>query len=108
MAVKSERRLSAGRPRPRRRRKKKKGLTWYKVFVICILLIGGLFLCSRLYQLWQIHEDMQETLRQEQRLSEENKKLKEKKEKYSTPSEIANQAREEFGLADPGEIPYKR
>ncbi len=99
-----------GTAKPGRRRRKKKNstLTAYKALVVCILLIGGLFLCSRCYQLWKIHENMQQTLRQEQTLREENKRLKEKKEHLGEEDEVADLAREEFGLAKPGEIPYRR
>ena len=41
-------------------------------------------------------------------LTEENQKLHEEKDRLSSPEEIMRQAREQFGLAKPGEIPYRR
>lgn len=95
-------------PARRRRRKKKKGMALYKAIVLFILLVGGLFLCLRLYQLWQIHEDMKQTLLQEQALTEENQKLKDRKKQLLSPDAVEEQAREQFGLGEPGEIPYRR
>ena len=63
---------------------------------------------TKLYQLWEIHQDMSQTLQQEQQLKEENERLKERRDRAEDPDEIANQARDQFGLAKPGEIPYKR
>lgn len=87
---------------------KKKGMTLYKGIVLLILLIGGVFLCLRMYQIWQIHEDMKRTLQQEQALTEENQRLKDRKEQLISPDAVEKQAREQFGLAEPGEIPYRR
>ena len=92
----------------RRRTKKKKGMTLYKGIVLLILLVGGVFLCLRMYQMWQIHEDMKRTLQQEQALTEENQRLKDRKEQLISPDAVEKQAREQFGLAEPGEIPYRR
>ena len=60
------------------------------------------------YQMWQIHEDMKRTLQQEQALTEENQRLKDRKEQLISPDAVEKQAREQFGLAEPGEIPYRR
>lgn len=92
----------------RRRTKKKKEMTLYKGIVLLILLVGGVFLCLRMYQMWQIHEDMKRTLQQEQALTEENQRLKDRKEQLISPDAVEKQAREQFGLAEPGEIPYRR
>lgn len=108
MTEKRERqRRYAGTTR-RRRRKKKNGMTLYKMIVMFILVVGGVFLCMRMYQLWQIHEEMERTLLQEQALTEENQNLKERKDQLLSPDTVKEQAREQFGLSEPGEIPYKR
>lgn len=99
-------------PRPVRRRKvrrkKKAGWSLYKRIVVAILIFGSLFLGSRIYELWQIQQDMAITVRQEQELADENQKLHDEKDRLSSPEEIIRQAREQFGLAKPGEIPYRR
>lgn len=100
-------RRAAERPKSLRR-KKKTGMSVYKRIVICILLFGGLFLGMKLYELWQIHQEMQITIRKEQELTEENQRLHDEKDRLSSPEEIERQAREQFGLAKPGEIPYRR
>lgn len=104
-----------GRPRPsgqgRRRnvrRRQKAGWSLYKRIVVAILIFGGLFLGSKIYELWQIQQDMTITVNQERELTEENQKLHEEKDRLSSPEEIMRQARELFGLAKPGEIPYRR
>lgn len=48
------------------------------------------------------------TVQQKQELSGENQKLKQQKDTLSDADEIAERAREQFGLVKPGEIPYKR
>ncbi len=103
-------RLQSGQPVRRRRvrRKKKRAMTWYRACILCIVIFGSVFICSRLYELWLIHEDMQQTLQQEQKLSEENQQLKEKKDRLNQPDEVEERAREQFGLAKSGEIPYQR
>ena len=112
-----------GRPRPsgqgRRRnvrRRQKAGWSLYKRIVVAILIFGGLFLGSKIYELWQIQQDMTITVNQERELTEENHRqffiprgfAHEEKDRLSSPEEIMRQAREQFGLAKPGEIPYRR
>jgi len=94
--------------RPRRRRKKKSSLSLYKLVVIVILIFGGLFISLKMYQLWKIHQDMEITVQQEERLIEEHQKLQQEKQNLDDPDEISKRAREQFGLVKPGEIPYKR
>ena len=57
---------------------------------------------------WEIHRDMQVTIKQEQELTEENHELTDKKSKLIDPDELINRARKQFGLVKPGEIPYKQ
>lgn len=102
------RRRPANLKRQRKNRKKKAPISKYRICIIIILIFGGLFLSTKLYQLWEIHQDMSQTLQQEQQLKEENERLKERRDRAEDPDEIANQARDQFGLAKPGEIPYKR
>ena len=78
----------------------------YRVFVVAILIIGALSIGHKLYQLWQMHEDLQMTVMQEQQLRQEHEELQTQKDKLNDPEEIARRAREEFGLVKPGEIPY--
>ncbi|KMO85880.1 septum formation initiator [Megasphaera cerevisiae DSM 20462] len=101
----NRRAASAGR---RVRRRKKTAITLYRSFILIILILGGVFLCSKIYELWRIHEDMNLTVQQKQELSGENQKLKQQKDTLSDADEIAERAREQFGLVKPGEIPYKR
>ena len=58
-------------------------------------------------RLWEIHDDMNRTLQQEQTVRDENLRLRERRDKLNDPDEIAREAREQFGLAKPDEIPYK-
>ncbi|MCH4178306.1 MAG: septum formation initiator family protein [Megasphaera sp.] len=104
----TERRKPDVRGRRKLRNKKKTTWTKYRICILFILIFGGLFLSTKLYQLWEIHQDMRQTLQQEQELTEENERLKARKDQAGDPGEIAQKAREEFGLAKPGEILYKR
>lgn len=97
--------------RPVRRRKRKKQRSSpgvYRLLIILIILFGVLFLGNRVYELWQIHKDMEQTLQQKEKLLTENQTLEARKETLNQPEEVAKLARERFGLAMPGEIPYKR
>lgn len=94
--------------RRKRRVKKKNPLGLYKIAIIIILVFGGIYLGSKLYQLWKIHQDMQLTIQQEQILVEENEKLSNDKARLEDPEEVSQRAREQFGLVKPGEVPYKR
>ena len=105
---------------PRRRKKRRKvprkrrtgllirlrQMSWYNLILVAI--IAGFYLIGvRLYRLWEIHDDMNRTLQQEQTLRDENLRLRERRDKLNDPDEIAREAREQFGLAKPDEIPYK-
>lgn len=50
---------------------------------------------------------MNRTLQQEQLLRDENARLKAQYDKLNDPEEISREARAQFGLAKPDEIPYK-
>lgn len=96
------------RRKSRPRRNKRKAVLTYKWVVIIILILGSIFLAKKFYRLWEIKQDMSQTIQQEEQLKEENEKLHEKKARLNTPEEIMRQAREQFGLVKPGEIPYRR
>ncbi|MCF0152605.1 MAG: septum formation initiator family protein [Megasphaera sp.] len=105
-----------GRRKKRRKvpRKRRSGLflrlrkmSWYNLCLIAIIIVGFYLIGVRLYRLWEIHEDMNQTLQQEQTLRDENLRLRERRDKLNDPDEIAREAREQFGLAKPDEIPYK-
>lgn len=105
-----------GRRKKRRKvpRKRRSGLflrlrkmSWYNLCLIAIIIVGFYLIGVRLYRLWEIHEDMNQTLQQEQTLRDENLRLRERRDKLDDPDEIAREAREQFGLAKPDEIPYK-
>lgn len=76
-------------------------------FLMAIIIAGFYLIGIRLYRLWEIHEDMNQTLQQEQTLRDENLRLRERRDELNDPDEIAKEAREQFGLAKPDEIPYK-
>lgn len=107
-----------GQPRPRqttvRRRKRRtrqnrrKAVLTYKRVVVAILILGSIFLAQKFYRLWEIKQDMSQTIQKEEQLKEENQKLSDKKDRLNTPEEIIRQAREQFGLVKPGGIPYRR
>ena len=106
-----------GRRKKRRkvRRKRRPGLlirlrqlSWYNLFLMAIIIAGFYLIGIRLYRLWEIHEDMNQTLQQEQTLRDENLRLRERRDELNDPDEIAKEAREQFGLAKPDEIPYSR
>lgn len=96
------------RQRRRKKVKKNKSLGTYKIAVCIVLIIGTIILGMKLYNLWQVHEDMKRTLQQEQNLREENARLQQRKDSLSDPKEVENQARKQFGLVKPGEIPYRK
>lgn len=92
----------------RRKREKDQVAYLYHKILLLIIIIGCLFLGYRFFSLWQIHENMQVTVQQKQVLQKENQKLKQRKEQLNDTQEIEKEARERFGLAKPGEIPYKK
>ena len=92
----------------RKRRKKKSSLNFYKMFVIAILIFGGIVIFHKMYQLYEIHQDMQMTLQQESTLKEEQQQLQSDKDRLENPEEVGKEARQRFGLVKSGEIPYKR
>ena len=107
-----------GQPRRRKKRRKvpkkrRTGLlirlrqmSWYNLILVAIVIIGFYLIGIRLYRLWEIYDDMNQTLQQEQTLRDENLRLRERRDKLNDPDEIAREAREQFGLAKPDEIPY--
>ena len=102
------RRRPGRRKTVRRRRPKRRETSVYKRIIIGILIIGGLFLLNRLYLLWEIHGDMEATVKHEEERTEENRALKAEKDKLIDPEELINRARTQFGLVKQGEIPYKQ
>ena len=98
---------------PRRRKKRRQGPPeapyraahpapaddWYNLILVAIIVAGFYLIGVRLYRLWEIHDDMNRTLQQEQTLRDENLRLRERREKLNDPDEIAREAREQFGLA---------
>lgn len=100
---------------PRRRKKRRKvprkrrtgllirlrQMSWYNLILVAIIVAGFYLIGVRLYRLWEIHDDMNRTLQ------DENLRLRERRDKLNDPDEIAREAREQFGLAKPDEIPYK-
>lgn len=106
---------------PRRRKKRRKvprkrrtgllirlrQMSWYNLILVAIIVAGFYLIGVRLYRLWEIHDDMNRTLQQEQTLRDENLRLRERRDKLNDLDEIAREAREQFGLAKPDEIPYK-
>lgn len=105
-----KRMTSLERKRLRRRRKMKRSTSFskYKLVVWLVIIFGSIVLCSKAYDLWQIRLDMQNTLQQEQSLRDENERLKQRKESLNDKEEVARQAREQFGLVKPGEVPYRK
>ncbi len=105
-----KRMTSLERKRLRRRKKAKQNTSFskYKIIVIIVLFLGGFFLVNRAYNLYQIHEEMQHILQQEQELRNENERLRQRKDGLNDNEEVARQAREQFGLVKPGEVPYRK
>ena len=97
------------------RRKRRPGLlsrirqmrSLYNLVILAIIIAGVYFIGGRLHRVWEIREDMTQTLQQEQLLRDENTRLKAQYDKLNDPDEISREAREQFGLAKPDEIPYK-
>lgn len=79
----------------------------YNLIIIGIIVIGFYLIGGRLYRVWEIRDDMNQTLQQEQLLRDGNTRLKAQYDKLNDPNEISREAREQFGLAKPDEIPYK-
>ena len=104
--TKQQRPVPQGRRR-KSRRKKKARWSAYTRLVVVLLIAGTVFLSIKLYELWEIRQDMQITIRQEQELTEENQRLHNQKDLLESPAEIMRQAREQFGMARHGEIPYR-
>lgn len=100
------------RRKPRRKRRpgllsRIRQMSLYNLVILGIIIAGFYFIGGRLYRVWEIREDMHQTLQQEQLLRDENTRLKAQYDKLNDPDEISREAREQFGLAKPDEIPYK-
>ena len=108
MAVQEPRRRKPAYYTPHRRQRKKAPLNIYKIVVIAILIFGGIVICHKMYQLWEIHMDMVKTVQQKETLLEEQQRLQEEKNRLNDPDSVTEEAREQFGLVKNGEIPYKR
>lgn len=97
-----------------RRRNGRHGKTTYRIFPMyrllraVIILAGLFFFAYRGAELWRIHDNMRQTMQQKQQLQQENTALKQQKSRLEDPEEVVKEARRQFGLAKPGEIPYKR
>lgn len=94
-----------------KRQKGKKQLgtwNWYRAVLVVISIVGMFFVYERAKELWMLQVDMAQTIEQENALTTEQQMLKQRKEQLQQPKEIETQARAQFGLARPGEIPYKR
>ena len=83
-------------------------MSLYNLVILAIIIAGVYFIGGRLHRVWEIREDMTQTLQQEQLLRDENTRLKAQYDKLNDPDEISREAREQFGLAKPDEIPYSR
>lgn len=95
----------------KRRRKEKKsfvGQHLYTWVMVGICIFGCYFVYERAKELWMLRVDMEQTIEQENNLMAEQDMLKQRKERLQDPKEIETQARSQFGLVKPGEIPYKR
>lgn len=93
---------------PRKKRKKRNGLSAYQIVVVVMLFVGSIILIDKGYELWMLHADMEQTLQQEAELEKEQALLQQRKDQLNNPTEVAEEARQQFGLVKPGEIPYKR
>lgn len=98
---------SAASGRKRRYKRKKSGRI-YRLLIILILIIGSFVLLEKGHELWIIHTDMQKTLEKEEELRREHDELQERHDELQQKETIEEEARKQFGLARPGEIPYKR
>lgn len=94
--------------REMKRHRKQQIPGWYKAVIILICVIGTIFMVERGKELWRVHVDMEQTVEQEKTLTAEKDMLEKRKAALQEPQEIERQAREQFGLAKAGEIPYKR
>lgn len=100
-------------PERRRLRQRKKAntntfLSTYKLAVIVIVIVAAVFFGYRGRQYYLQYQDMQSMLQQEKELRDENERLHQRKDSLNDKEEIAKQAREQFGLVKPGEVPYRK
>ena len=73
-----------------------------------IVIVAAVFLGYRGRQYYLQYQDMQSMLQQEKELRDENERLHQRKDSLNDKEEIAKQAREQFGLVKPGEVPYRK
>lgn len=92
----------------KRRRKRRESLSVYQMVVVIMLFVGSIILVDKGYELWVLHLDMEQTLQQEAELQKEQDLLTQRKDQLMSSTEVAEEARQQFGLVKPGEIPYKR
>lgn len=92
----------------RRKRKKTDTGRIYRILVVIILIAGSVILAEKIYELWTVHHDMEQTIQQEESLRKEQEELQARQEQLHNPDAVEEEARRQFGLVKPGEIPYKR
>jgi cell division protein FtsL len=85
---------------------KKRRISWFRILIFGILAYTIYFGFSQQRQLDAIHLQTETARKQVEQLKQENTNLKQECNLLKDPKYVEKLAREELGLAKPGEVPY--
>ena len=89
--------------RSRRRKSRRPKYSAYKVSIAIVILLFILILAPRVYQVYELHEQITQA---ELRKEKEKQELDMKKKELNDSRVIEDKARHELGLVKPSEVPY--
>ena len=87
--------------RSRRRKSRRPKYSAYKVSIAIVILLFILILAPRVYQVYELHEQITQA-----ELRKEQQELDMKKKELNDSRVIEDKARHELGLVKPSEVPY--
>ena len=92
--------------RSRRRKSRRPKYSAYKVSIAIVILLFILILAPRVYQVYELHEQITQAELRTEQLVKENQELDMKKKELNDSRVIEDKARHELGLVKPSEVPY--
>ena len=78
----------------------------YKVSIAIVILLFILILAPRVYQVYELHEQITQAELRKEQLVKEKQELDMKKKELNDSRVIEDKARHELGLVKPSEVPY--
>ncbi len=92
--------------RSRRRKSRRPKYSAYKVSIAIVILLFILILAPRVYQVYELHEQITQAELRKEQLVKEKQELDMKKKELNDSRVIEDKARNELGLVKPSEVPY--